>query len=120
MLGGQPGPADVAKSFIDAVDDADWAAANDLVHSNSLIGDATNVIDLLGDASTTGQIANLAIDELDLQTTDSTVREESGEQAIVDLTVELDIPLAGAANADLQFNMRTEDGDWRVYDIGLR
>ncbi len=112
-------PDAVAEDFVAAADDGDWSEADSLLHSDSMLSDASDVIDIMGQASGAGPILDLAVRELDISTSNSRVVQERDEQAIVELTVTVDIPMISDLSIDLEFEMRTDDGDWRVFNIGL-
>jgi len=119
QLIGEDDPDAVAEDFVAATDDADWAEANSLLHSESVLSDASEVVGIMGQASGAGPILDFAIDELDISASNSQVVREEDEQAVVELTVTVDVPVVSDLSIDLEFEMQTDDGDWRVYNIGL-
>ncbi len=119
QLIGEDDPDEVAEDFVAAADDADWSEANSLLHSESMLSDASEVIGIMGQASDAGPILDFAIDELDISASNSRVVREDDERAFVELTVTVDIPFVGDLSIDLEFEMQTDDGDWRVFNIGL-
>jgi len=112
-------PDAVAEEFVAAADDGDWSEADSLLHSDSMLSDGSDIIDIMGQASGAGPILDLAVSELDISASNSRVVQESDEQATVELTVTVDIPMVSDLSIDLEFEMRTDDGDWRVFNIGL-
>lgn len=110
----QEGPEDVAEDFIDAIDEGNFSEANDLIHSQATIDGAGVAAQIL-----LGQIgANVALEALDISVADSETVEENDDRAIVRLTVNIDAGI-GETEGDVQMEMQQEDGDWRVWGIGV-
>jgi hypothetical protein len=59
-----------------------------------------------------------AIDAVDISVVDSTVRENAGGQAVVDVTVEADV-IVEQIQTDVPLEMRTDSGDWYVWSVAV-
>lgn len=107
-------PADVAAEFVAELDAGEFGAADDLIHPESPLDGA-------GDAA--GLVATIAgvdgiVEALDLSVVDTEVTTESDGEAVVEVTVELDV-FVGTPTADVPLEMRTDDGDWFVWNVDI-
>lgn len=106
-------PTEPAESFLMALDDGEFDEASQYLHSDNPVGDVGTVADLVAGLYSVDDI----IDALDFTIEDSSVVEESGDQATVEVTVAVDL-LVEELQDTIPMEMRTDDGDWRVWTVG--
>lgn len=108
------GPGDVAEDFVEAIDDSEFSSADEMVHPESPLDGAGDALDVIVGAAG----IESAIDALDISVADSRVIREQNNQAVVDMTLELDL-IVEEPRLDVPLEMRTADGDWHVWDVRL-
>ena len=95
-------PDEVVEQFYQAIDDGDRETANDLIHSESPQGEISE--DEMSD-----------MEEFDITVEGTEILEESDETAEVEveMTIESD---GDSSTEETTIELRTEDGDWKVYE----
>jgi hypothetical protein len=106
-------PTKPAESFIAALDDGEFDEAGQYLHSENPVGDVAAVADLIAGLYSVDDI----VDALDFTIEDSSVVAESGDQATVEVTVAVDLVVEELQDT-IPLEMRTDDGDWRVWTVG--
>jgi hypothetical protein len=113
FLQNQEGPEDAAKEFIKAIDKGNLSDANDLIHSQATVDGAGVASQLL-----LGQFGgNVALDAIDISVNNAETVEQNDGRASVRLTLNIDAGI-GQTEGDIMIEMRKEDGNWRVWNIG--
>ncbi|GAB3680081.1 hypothetical protein GCM10028857_02320 [Salinarchaeum chitinilyticum] len=96
------GPAEIARTFFEAIASGDQATANDLLHSESSV-------DAVGESLVeTYQSANATVEG-------ATVASSGDSEATVEVDVAIDSSSGGRETTTLEVILRTEDGEWRVF-----
>ena len=100
LLGGSGGPGGTAESFMNALISGDPQGAADLLHPDAQVGQA--------------QLATIAtgLSQLDASVEGSEVTEETEDRATVEVTV-----AAQGQTQPVTHDMRTANGEWRVYSV---
>lgn len=106
------GPEDVAEEFVEALNDGDFQAANDLIHPDARIDGAGFAADVL--AGYYG--IDAVVEAAEMSVEDTNTREESDGQALVAVTVSVDIGF-DETEGDVGVELREHDGDWMVWDM---
>lgn len=109
----EDGPDEVAESFVEHLNEGEFEKANTLIHSESTIDGAGQAATLL--AAVYG--VDSVIETLDISVQDSEIIEETDDEATVAVTVVVDL-IVEEAEDTIELDMRTEDGDWRVWLLG--
>lgn len=107
-------PADVAAEFVAELDAGNFGVADDLIHPESPLDGAGDAADLVAAVAGVDGI----VEALDLSVVDTEVTAESDGEAVVQVTVELDV-LVETLTADVPLEMRTDDGDWFVWNVDV-
>lgn len=103
--GGGGGPKDAIRDYVSAANDADAETANGLLHPDG------NVAELSQQELAVFEAADLSIDSME-------VLEETEERADVEVT--LTISGGGMDETSTgQWDVRTHDGEWRIYAAGM-
>jgi hypothetical protein len=100
LLGGSGGPGGTAESFMNALIDGNAQGAADMLHPNAPLGQAQV------SAWATG------LSQLDASVEGSEVTQETEERATVEVTVS-----AQGQTQPVTLDMRTANGEWRVYSV---
>jgi hypothetical protein len=108
------GPDTVAEEFVVAVDSSEFSRADEMIHPESPLDGAGDAADILVGVAGIGG----AIDALDISVTDTETRQKSDGQAIVDVTIEIDL-VVEQVDADLPLEMRTANGEWHVWNLSV-
>lgn len=106
-------PADVAESFVKALDAGKFGEADTYIHSESPLDGTGQAVDVI--ASIYG--VDGVVDALDISVEESAVTEETDNEASVRVAVAVDI-VVDEIEDEIPFQMRTDDGDWRVWMVG--
>lgn len=98
-----PGPAETARAFYEAMAAGDAAAANELLHSESPDDPVTE--------SEAADFESLegAVEDVTVSSSDETV-------ATVAIELSFDDGSGGRTTSTLDIELRTEDGEWRIYE----
>lgn len=108
------GPDAAAERFVRAIDDTNFSRIDEMIHSESPLDGADDALDLFS-----GLVgAEQAVDALDISVEDSTIVREGDGQADVEVTIGVDL-LIEEPSTEVPLEMRTDNGEWRVWNIGL-
>lgn len=107
-------PEPVAEEFVAAIDDTNFSRADELVHPDSPLDGAGTAADLLLAVAGVGR----AISAVDISATDTETTERGGGEAVVRVTVEIDL-VVDRVDAGVPLEMRTDSGDWYVWNVDV-
>jgi len=108
------GPDTAAERFVRAIDDTNFSRIDEMIHSGSPLDGADDALDLFS-----GLVgAEQAVDALDISVEDSTIVRENDSRADVEVAIEVNL-LIDEPSTEVPLEMRTENGEWRVWNIGL-
>jgi hypothetical protein len=107
-------PEPVAEEFVAAIDDTNFSRADEFVHPDSPLDGAGTAADLLLAVAGVGR----AISAVDISATDTETTERGGGEAVVRVTVEIDL-VVDRVDAVVPLEMRTDSGDWYVWNVDV-
>ena len=109
-------PTETAETFVERAAAGEFRDAEDLLHEDSPLDGAGSAVETLSAAL--GLPIGETIDAVPLTVESSTLVEEDGDEATVEVTVNVDLAVLDT-DVDVPLSMRTENGDWRVWNIDV-
>ena len=101
-------PEGVVEAFYDAFGDGDVDELNSLIHPDSPDGFIEDEEAAEFEAQT---------EEIDFSIESTELVEEGDDEAVVELTVEIDDSQYGTQTVDGHAYLRTDGGDWKIYEL---
>ena len=99
---GEDEPAEAVEAYVDALDDGDADAANEMLHPDGEMEPVTDV-DLA------------ALEEFDLRVEGAETIEEDDDRAVVEFELALSHPEFGDVPSVGEMELRTDEGEWRIW-----
>jgi len=95
-------PDEVVEKFYQAANDGDRATVNDLLHSDSPSGEISEE-----------EMSNLEDTEMTVEETEVVDETDSIAEVRAEITMEQD---GESTTNEMTIELRTEDGDWKIYE----
>jgi len=105
-------PTEAAEEFVELLNEGEFAAVDELIHPDSPLDGSGQAAALVGGHYGVDDL----VEEFEFAIDDSTVVDESGDEATVEVTIFADI-VVDVVERELPLEMRQNGGDWLVWTV---